>query len=333
MKKCKKNLYFIAAYCFLILFFWILVPQDVSAASNIDTKKPISITVNYEGVGKDITNVRFKIYHVADIKADGTAVLTKAFEKYAISLNDLDDEKAKKIAATLVDYIIRDNIKYTDSGKLDSDGKLEFPTGKKDLFAGVYLIISDSYKLNGKTYEAQPMLISLPYAEDAKNFQYHMEVAPKDQIESKTTEITAVKIWKEETKEYRPSEIEVQLINKDNGKVHSTVTLNKKNNWRYTWENLPIANWRVVEKEVPKHYTVTVERDEDVVVLTNRSSKKPPEKPDKPEKPKNPQNPDKQEPSKEKLPQTGTYWWPVPVMTGVGLFCIACGLIWRRYEE
>ena len=126
--------------------------------------------------------------------------------------------------------LVASKISPIDSGKIDSDGKLEFPTGKKSIYAGVYLIVGDHYEKDGKRYEAQPMLIGLPYKKDNKNFQYHMEIAPKGQIENKTTKITVVKIWKEETKEYRPSEIEVQLINKESGKIYSTVTLNKKNN-------------------------------------------------------------------------------------------------------
>ena len=31
-----------------------------------------------------------------------------------------------------------------------------------------------------------------------------------------------------------------------------------------------------------------------------------------------------------KLPQTGQLWWPVPVLTCVGLICVGCGLIRRR---
>lgn len=46
---------------------------------------------------------------------------------------------------------------------------------------------------------------------------------------------------------------------------------------------------------------------------------------------KTPSNPPVNPPSKPpKLPQTGQYWWPVPVLLASGLLLVAVGLVRRR---
>jgi hypothetical protein len=62
--------------------------------------------------------------------------------------------------------------------------------------------------------------------------------------------------------------IEVQLLN--DGSVYETVVLNAENSWRYTWSELsPDAVWSVIEKDVPKNYTVLMSHEGRTFVLTN----------------------------------------------------------------
>ena len=76
------------------------------------------------------------------------------------------------------------------------------------------------------------------------------------------------------------------------------VTLNKDNNWRYTWSGLGSSyTWTVVEKE-NSGYTVQVERDGITFVITNTYVPEEPEPTEPtPTKPTNPTKPN--------LPQTG----------------------------
>ena len=69
----------------------------------------------------------------------------------------------------------------------------------------------------------------------------------------------SAKIWKDDGNESaRPKEITVQLL-KD-GDVCDTQTLNKANNWRYTWEKLDDDyEWTVTEKAVSGYETTVVQ--------------------------------------------------------------------------
>ena len=68
-------------------------------------------------------------------------------------------------------------------------------------------------------------------------------------------------------KSARPGYIYVQLL--ENGRVADTVVLSEANDWEYTWDELDAdSQWRVVERDVPDGYTVTVEREGRVFVIT-----------------------------------------------------------------
>jgi LPXTG-motif cell wall-anchored protein len=67
----------------------------------------------------------------------------------------------------------------------------------------------------------------------------------------------------------RPNQIEAQLLR--NGEVYDTQTLTKDNNWRYTWYDLDGQYiWKVLEKEVPKGYTLSLETEGYRAIMTNK---------------------------------------------------------------
>lgn len=335
----RKNKSFLHRICFVfmcILFTWFLNPQQAFANLKIDTKRPVTITVNYKIRGISLSDVEFSLYHVANVLEHGEMELTDQFQNYKIEMDDLNEENAVAEAEVLAAYVKRDQLKAIDSGKTNENGRLQFPTGDKALYAGLYLIIGENHKFEDQLYDTLPLLIYMPMYYGARDFVYEIELAPKYRMKEETTEITVVKVWDDKTSKYRPSQIEAQLIDGKTDTVRDTVVLNKNNNWRYTWTDLPLSDWEVIEKEIPENYTVTVERDGNVIVLTNTSTKKPPEDPEKPEESEEPEDDEpleENEKTSEKLPQTGTYWRPVPILAMVGIILVAVGLVRRRNEK
>ena len=121
---------------------------------------------------------------------------------------------------------------------------------------------------------------------------------------------TVVKRWDDAGYEQkRPETITVTLL-KD-GAVYDTRTIRGADGWQYTWDELPRYNadgteivWTVQEDAVPG-YTASVEEAGGAFILTNT-------------------------PERQRLPQTGLLWWPVPVLAAAGLALLIVGALLKR---
>ena len=78
-----------------------------------------------------------------------------------------------------------------------------------------------------------------------------------------------LKLWKGDNGSHaRPATIEVEIFR--NGTSYQTVTLSEENHWTYTWSAEDDgSDWKVVERNIPTGYTMTVEERETAFVLTN----------------------------------------------------------------
>ena len=118
------------------------------------------------------------------------------------------------------------------------------------------------------------------------------------------------KIWNDTDNESkRPQSVQVTLLK--NGVVYDTQTLNAANGWKYTWNALPQYDendqeitWTLHEASV-SGYSSSVRQEGNVFLLTNTFKK-------------------------QKLPQTGLLWWPVPLLTAAGLAFLIVGAQCRK---
>ena len=124
---------------------------------------------------------------------------------------------------------------------------------------------------------------------------------------------TVLKVWDDEGYESkRPRSVQVTLL--QNGTTYDTQTLSETNGWQYTWDGLPRSDkngkeisWTIREAAV-SGYASSVRQNGGTFVLTNT-------------------------PEKQKLPQTGVLWWPVPVLVCGGLGFLIVGTLSRRKED
>jgi hypothetical protein len=81
--------------------------------------------------------------------------------------------------------------------------------------------------------------------------------------------VTVLKVWNDASDtDERPASVTAELLK--NGADAGTAVLSAQNNWRYTWTGLSDSyTWTVLEKDVPKDYTVTYSSDGAVRVITN----------------------------------------------------------------
>ena len=138
------------------------------------------------------------------------------------------------------------------------------------------------------------------------------------------------KVWvdDDDAAQERPTSVTVDLY--QDGKLADTVTLNEANNWQYRWESLDDASeWVTVEREIPVHYEVMIDRNMKQFLIRNTYKAPAPVTTAATTAPpatvttavtKTP----------EKLIQTGQLWWPVVPLTLGGGLLIGAGLSARR---
>lgn len=320
----KKSKIIIISILILCLFSIASIVFAETKLGQIDLKQIANLTIEFSMNSFPADNVEFKLYKVADVDEKCKFKLTKEFEKYPISLDNIDTDEWRKLAITVATYVTADKIDSNFKGNTNENGKIYF----FDLELGLYLIIGNQYKTEEYIYTPTPVFVCLPMYEENLGWQYNIDTKIKYQTEKipyeeETINKKVIILWDDnDDKESRPASIKIHLL-KD-GKVHDTIELSEENNWKHIWEGLSNKHkWQIVEAGMEDKYTTTFEEQGPTFVITKKYREN---KPDKPEKPEDNMGADR-------LPATGVLWWPVPVLITIGIILFAIGWIRRKGEE
>lgn len=277
-----------------------------------------SITVDYPYIGSE-----FSLYRVGDIGADGSFIKTGDFVNVPVELGPgccMDPY----IADTVAGYVRLWQISPDAQAVVDWENSAKFP----GLSHGLYLVLSNKYTVEGKTYTAKPVLVSVPTKQlDSDYLHYDVTISPKPgevPPEGEPISLKVLKVWKDdEMPSARPPFVTVYLL--CDGEVYESTIIWAKDNWRYTWEGLESGHvWTVVEEAV-KLYSVSIEQNSNSFVITNTLDKEAFPSPTPIPSPTPSVNP-----GIPQLPQSGLLWWPVPVLAGIGFVMFLLGYMLDR---
>lgn len=263
---------------FTILF---LLSYSALAFEPIDVDKKVSLTAVFCPEGSAAPNVSFKLWRAADVSPDCEYTVSDKFARYPLTFEGLDSDSWRALAQTMAAYAAADDIAPDITVQTDSEGCAVF----SGLETGLYLVSGSIYSKGGYTHTPAPFLICLPDYDGESSWLYDVTAQVKYDTKyngsgSPTLTRKVLKAWKNDDKESRPKSVSVTLL-KD-GKAYETVTLNSKNNWRYTWEGLDRhSQWQLIENDVPENYTVTVSK-EGITFLVTNTYKSPDNPPDDP---------------------------------------------------
>lgn len=265
MKLIKKTVGRRIAGLFCLILMILLLPTSAFASTAVDMDHPASLRMMSTYNGTLLDGAVFDVWRVGDIDSAGHLTLSPDLAGYSISLEQGTTTELRALAQTLMQYIVRDDIPKRGSLRVPSDTFL-------NLEVGLYLVCGHRYTDDTFTYEFEPFLVSLPSMDKSGDWIYDVRISPKAKKYSDfpaTTTISVLKKWEDDGAEQnRPEEIEVQLIRDE--KVHETVILSAKNNWRYTWLDLSTDySWNVTEKTIPKDYTLLISKEGVAYVLVN----------------------------------------------------------------
>lgn len=304
---------------FALLFSLAISSGYTAHTAEADTVKG-SLTLT-----KAIPDTGFSLYQIQVKNEDGTFTTTKDFAKYPIDLKLTDASQMRSAAITLYSYIIADKPKAFQTAKADAKGVVTF----KDLLAGLYVAVGESKVISGARTDQAPVIAFIPATGEDQKEIYDLTAEVKTEIPKSYTSYKVLKIWKDNESTARPKSIEVSLL-KD-GKEVKKITLSKANNWEYTWDKLEEGHkYSVKELTKLSGYTVNVSEDKGVFSITNTKTTPTPT----PTSPPRGTTPRPSTPgSSPKLPQTGQPWWPVFVLTAMGLFFILLGMTTRERRK
>lgn len=242
-----------------------------------------SITLEYLYQGASVEGAEVKLYRVADWNGKGSFSLDSAFSGVSYDwdglMKELEDSQNggsinasdfQTAATTLEAYAQAQNITPVHEGVVYASGAAF--TG---LSNGLYLISVDRYADAQKTCGSSASLVSLPF-DDGQNLVSHVTVRAKNDcapvpISPAATSLTVAKVWKDDDERTRPASITVTLLR--DGAVAGNATLNASNGWKHVWTGLDASHdWTAVERNVPEGYTVGIERNVDMLTITNTGS-------------------------------------------------------------
>ena len=284
----KRRMGIIAFVLCVCLF---LMPCQVLAASTTDAKEPISteqdcsLTISYCSGSIAFSELPVRLYKIADVSADFQYTLTSSFEKSNLILNGIQTlGEWNVIRSTLETYILASGITADFNSITDVEGKVSFDALKP----GLYLAITERVTQDNTTYVFDSALIALPGLGAEGLWLYEVEVTSKSQIippkeDDEEIEYKVLKLWKGDSgSSARPTSIEVEIFR--NSTSYQTVTLSEDNHWTYTWSAKDDgSDWKVVERNTPTGYTMTVEERETSFVITNTFSQDDPGTPTPPQ--------------------------------------------------
>ena len=143
----------------------------------------------------------------------------------------------------------------------------KYENGKEVKYTVVAINISNDYTVSYDTSKAMTTVVTAKIKELA--------------IENQKISITVEKIWNDsnDKDKYRPTSVKIQL-NKNGKALNEDVTVDRYDDWKYTWKNLPKyedgkeIKYTVTELNIPKQYTAkySVDYRTGNLIITNTIS-------------------------------------------------------------
>lgn len=354
----------ILALCILVLLLS-AVFTFVSYATEPVRNTIVSIVVEHNEI--PIEGIEYSVYKIAEPDSKGKYIISDDFRNANISLENMSAETLRLLGNTLKGYIAANGVKPEVTGITGTDGNIRF---KEPLTPALYFILGSTIHYGNEYIIPTPLVVELPM-KSGTDGEYYEEVrlVPKYSAEpdDELKEIEVLKVWKLNGEKLEAQNIEIELYK--GPELFDSVTLSQDNNWQYLWENLKGADWSVYEKSSPVGFTVTVDIQGDRFVITNTSTEREEPSTDDEASTDSAETtspaetttnrdetttvpgevttaPDDGEftaasdesttgnaSEKPVLPNTGQLWWPIILMSFLGVIFILFGMINRRYEE
>lgn len=256
----------------LLAVLVLIQPLAVTATPLTDPDRECSLKVHFSKDGSAFPDLEARIYRVAAARTDGSFYLIPPYSGFPVSIYHIQSQREwKELAATMVSYIVDQQIPSTCTAISDSNGTAAFA----QLQTGLYLVLGTTGENEAGIYTFEDFFIYLPTPQSNGSLSYDMEARPKPVAFVPKTEYTVKKLWKDSgSASQRPDSVTIDIY--QDQALYETVVLSASNDWSYQWQTTDTASkWTVVEKNVPEGYTVAISSAGSVFTITNSASPTP----------------------------------------------------------
>ena len=260
-------------FCLCVITSQALAANTADAKAPIDIQKDCAVTIRYAYGDTAFADQTVKLYKIAEVSVDYQYALDNAFGASGLILNGIQSNSEwDVIRTTLEAYILGNNVQPVLTTTTNGNGNAEFIGLKPGLYFASAVQIADTCVFDSA-------LVALPGLGADGFWQYQVDIAAKPGVLPSVTELKVLKLWKgDEGTVDRPKSIEVEIFR--NGDHYETIILSEENHWSYRWAVAADgASWKVVEKNIPKGYTMTVAEQENTFVITNTHKDQPSDPP------------------------------------------------------
>ena len=274
----------------MLSFCLCLLPFSVQAASTSDATESIvpdnkcSLTISYCYCETAFSDVQVKLYRIAEVSADFLYTLTQPFEASGLILNGIQSTGEWNVVRSTLDaHILAYCIEPDTASVTNQNGQVCFDS----LSTGMYLVVVNQVTQGDLHCRFDSALVALPGLVQDGRWQYEVSVNAKAEVlppvdPDEKIELKVLKLWKgDEGRSDRPKSVEVEIFR--DGISYEKIVLSEENHWSYAWSAKDDgSNWSVVERNVPRGYTMAVEERESSFVITNTRIPTPSDDPGKP---------------------------------------------------
>lgn len=285
-----------------------------------------------------VPGITWQLYRVGERVGD-TFVFTGDFANDPVTLGDWSASELSSAAYTLENYAKIYKRSPVAGGTTDENGILRI----EDLEIGLYLASGGYLKIGDTTYCPVPILFEINGSETELN-AYPKSVGRT--LGDGGDRYRVKKIWENaENRTDVPSSVTIGIYKDD--ELVELKTLSDANKWSATWEIDEIADWRVIELEVPEGCNVIYRNNDSQFVVVNRYEESTSAETTtavttettvttsvtsqvvvdiQTESVSSISTTTTQTTTTGKLPQTGQLWWPIPVMILGGIVFLGIGI-------
>lgn len=260
MRKTRNSVItiFFSILCVLALC---VVPGKIY--SHADSDKSVVLRCKRNTVA--VEGMMWKIYKVGSKNEKGEYCLTGDYAKYPISFDDLSVDEIRGSANSLESFIVANGNKPDATGYTDKNGDVSFG----ELDNGLYLAVSKGIQVGTTFYTAVPLFFEIAPVTDS-DYTVFPKVYASLVLSGEDNMYYVKKVWEDSDNKYsaRPASITVDIY-KD-GELNESVVLDESNDWYYSWNcDNNITDWIVAERNFPKKYKVTIEKNNHQFLIKN----------------------------------------------------------------